>query len=1012
MTRVSGALELRPNQVQALADLTRAFAVHDRAQLVSPCGSGKTITSASYAAASEAGRVLVLVPSLALLAQTLREWRRVPGWSFDALVVCSDPTTSAGVAERAEDSDPGAGPHDAVDFTSQRARVTTDPAEVDRFWHRSSAGRSQVVFSTYHSAPVVAAAQARRGYAFDLAVCDEAHRLAGHPRREFLTALDPRQIVARRRLFMTATPRMSGPDGYSMSEPRLFGPVAHDVSFGEAIRVGLLCDYQVLVIGIRGHTRAGPEGAPDADPLALTPAALLEAVDGHGVSRVLSFHGRVAKAEAFARSVGGVQTPGGRQIDARHVSGSMPMSQRTAALAWLAAPGAEGEVRVLSNARVLSEGVDVPAVDAVLFADPRSSSTETLQALGRVMRRSPGKRLGSIVVPVVLSEGGDDDTELLLSRFSVLWSVLRALRAHDQRFADDVDAATRAQVRHGSDGAYRPARLKFVLPHDVEDLVQLRLVQEVGDAWEQHYAGCQAWAFRHAGRRLIRTAQWQELRIGDWALKQRTAHARGVLPAERARRLEELPEWFWDRADAAWDDSHAILSAFADAYGSVAENETGPSVFAGLRAAAPQREQLGVWVARQRQAYRDGLLDPARADLLEALPGWTWQPVSADDLAHVDALKTYVEFEKRAVVPDGHVEDGLALGRWVWNVRRRKYTGRLHPALEDEIWAATPSRWAGGPRTRWQWETAELQWRLSFTALRQYAQREGHAAPPARQREELSDLTVRLGQWVALQRHQHRRGELAASRTAALERLPGWAWDGDVGGTRPVEEPLELPAGLEHGGAGAIARGCHCQTCLDARRTRQVGYRAARRASEQAHGVDPGKARRHLVRLEQQIDDGMPDDGGRRRPGFGRPLIAATAGVPLGVVRQILAGTVQGITNEHEARLLGTTVAACLSNTVATGSRGRLLQRGSARVDATPTRALADDLQARGFDLNWIGRELGYAARLQMCGDTITQRLADQVAQLHRSVGDLVAPATPRTRRVPPLSELQQREAA
>lgn len=842
---------------------------------------------------------------------------------------------------------------------------------------------------------------------------DEAHRLAGSPRQEFRVVLDPRQIVARRRLFMTATPRLAGPDEYSMSDPRLFGPVAHEVSFGEAIRAGLLCDYQVLVVGVRGQAHDGGDGAGSAaDALATTPAALLEAVDGHGVSRVLSFHGRVAKAEAFARTVSGVQTPGGRRIAARHVSGAMPTAQRTAALAWLADPAAAGEVRVLSNARVLSEGVDVPAVDAVLFADSRESPVDVLQAIGRVLRRSPGKRLGSIVVPVVLPEGGDDDTELLLSRFSVLWSVLRGLRTHDQRFANEVDTATRAQVRHGGSRAYRPVRLKFVLPRDVEDLVQLRLVQEVGDAWEQHYAGCQAWAFRHPGRRLIRSTQWGELRIGEWAVKQRTAHARGVLPADRARRLEDLPEWFWDRADAAWDDSHAILLAFADAYGSVTENETGESVFAGLRAAAPQREQLGVWVAGQRQAHRDGLLDPSRAELLDALPGWTWRPVSADDLAHVDALRQFVEFEGHAQVADGHVEDGLALGRWVWDVRRRKYTGRLHPALEDEIWAATPSRWRVGPRTRWNWEKPGTAWRIAFTALSQYAQREGHAAPPSSHRERLSDTTVGLGQWVTLQRHQHRRGDLDPQRAAALERLPGWAWDGDVGGTRPVEEPLKLPGGLEHGRAGAIARGCHCQVCLDARRTRQVGHRAVRRAAEQARGVDPARAGRHLARVEQRLQDQLPSDSGRGSRGLGRPLIAATAGVPLGVVRQVLAGTVQGISAEHEARLLATTAAACLSNVSANGSRGRLVQRMSARVDAAPTRALVDDLQSRGFDLNWVGRELGYATRLQLCGDTITQRVADQVAQLHRTVGDLVAPATPRTRRVPPLSELQRRKAA
>ena len=376
-------LELRPHQVQALADLTRAFAVHDRALVVLPCGAGKTLIAAAHAAASEAATTLVLVPSLALLAQTLREWRRLPGWSFDALLVCSDPTTSAGAAELAEDGEEGVAPG-AVDLSCERAQVTTNPGEVDRFLRRARPGRAQVVFATYHSAPVVAAGQARAEVGFDLAVCDEAHRLAGNPRQEFLAALDPRQIVARRRLFMTATPRLCGPEGLSMSDAQTFGPLAHEVTFGDAIRAGLLCDYRVLVVSVSGEAPTGlasigaDAAGRSADPLALTPAALVEAVDGHGVSRVLSFHGRVAKAEAFAQTVDAVRTPGGRRVAARHVSGAMPTERRSAALAWLAGPVAEGEVRVLSNARVLSEGVDVPSVDAVLFADARSSPVSLL----------------------------------------------------------------------------------------------------------------------------------------------------------------------------------------------------------------------------------------------------------------------------------------------------------------------------------------------------------------------------------------------------------------------------------------------------------------------------------------------------------------------------------------------------------------------------------------------------------------------------------------------------------
>ncbi len=991
----ASSVQPRPHQVQALSDLVAAFAMHDRVQLVMACGTGKTFVGRWHAEASEARTVLVLVPSLALLAQTLTEWRRLRTWPFEALVVCSDPSTDAGAAERecleGEDQLP--------DWSTVRARATTDPRVASQFLSRGSEGHPRVVFSTYHSAPVVVAAQSSSGAVFDLAICDEAHRLAGNPREEFRTALNPRQIVARRRLFMTATPRVSSEaGGYSMDDPTVFGPVAHTVTFGDAIRAGLLCDYQVTVLGM-------PGGDVLDDPLTGTPAALLDAIDRHSVTRVLSFHARVAKAAAFAAAIDGVTTPSGRVVYARHLSGKMPTSQRTAGLAWLGEP-ASSHVRVISNARVLTEGVDVPAVDAVCFADSRSSVIDIIQAVGRVLRPHPGKTIGTIIVPIGLPTGGDDDTELLVSRFALLWSVLRALRSHDQRFAFELDQAVLGAVRHGRFG-YRSERLEYVLPDWLsEDLLHLRVVQEVGDAWERFHATTQAWAFENVGRRLPRLTRRDGLGIGEWAVKQRAAHAAGMLPADRARRLEEIPDWYWDRLDAAWADTYSILRAFADANGSVEENPCGASIFEGLRAAKPQREQLGVWLAMQRQAYRAGTLDPERAQLLEQLPGWTWTPIPVEDLRMVDALAQFVEFEKHAVVPDGHLEDGLELGRWTWTVRRRKLTDTLHPALENEIWAATPSRWRVGARTRWQWEKPETQWRLAYTALRSYARREGHAAPPTTHREHLPDGTVKVGQWVALQRHQHRKEELPEHRARALDALPGWRWDGDVGGTRPFEAPLELPAHLEHGSAGAIARRCHCEPCALAARVYSRSHKQRQRAV--VNGVPAAKARRHLERIEPALIDTLArGDATRRRPGIGRSLIASTAGVPLAVVRGVLAGTASTITRDHEARLLAMTTGLCLSNVRATGSRGRLTQAGSRHVPAEPTLARIAALELQGFNRGWIGRELGYTHGIQLAGPNCTEAMERKVAALHRRVGDLQAPALPPNRRIAALAELK-----
>jgi superfamily II DNA or RNA helicase len=839
---MTAAVTPRPHQAQALADLMTAFAIHERVRLIMACGTGKTLVGRWHAQASDARNILVLVPSLALLAQTLHEWRRADGWAFDALVICSDPTTEAGAAER--DDQVRIAP---TEWLAAKAKVTTDPAQAARFLE-AGRGARRVVFSTYHSAPVVVAAQARTGSVFDLAICDEAHRLAGSPRAEFRVVLDSRQIVARRRLFMTATERLVGDgDGFSMDDVDLFGPVAHKVSFGEAIRVGLLCDYQVTVLGIPGTVGVD-------DPASAAPAAVLDAVDRHQVSRLVTFHSRVQRAADFAKLLNGTCTPSGRRVEALHLSGSMPTSRRNAGLAWLGAPTADHEVRLVSNARVLTEGVDVPAVDGICFVDPRASVIDIIQAIGRVLRPAPGKKIGTIIVPIGLPAHGDDDTELLVSRFGLLWTVLRALRSHDQRFADELDLAARAAVLRGDrNWGYRPDRLAYVLPDWIsEDLLHLRLVQQLGEAWERFFAATWSWAVAHPGRRLPRNTSWQGYGVGEWAAKQRAAHANGVLPTDRATKLAEMPGWYWDRTDIGWDDTYAQLVEMATSRGTIAENAIEPSAFAGVLTASMPREQLGVWLAKQRQQYRAGRLDPGRVEQLEALPGWTWTPVAVEDLEMVDALRRFCALERHSQVPEGHFEDGLPLGRWVWKVRRRKLAGNLPPALEDEIWAATPSRWARGENVRWQWEKAETQWRVALAALRAFTRREGHASPSGGHVETLPDQSVGLGQWVALQRHLANKGELSDRRRAVLEELPGWQWEGR-GRRLDAEPPIELPSHLHHGGAGAIARGCHCKECLTARRETTNKSKQKTRAAAIRRPVSAARTHRHLIALEARL---------------------------------------------------------------------------------------------------------------------------------------------------------------
>jgi predicted helicase len=582
-------LRPRPRQVEALTALTRAFAVHDRAQLVMACGTGKTLVGRWHAQAIDALSAVVFLPSLALLAQTLGEWRRVHRWPFEALVVCSDPSTAAGAAERLTD-DGETADVDRPYWATVRARVTTSAQAASRFLTRRVDGRRKVVFSTYHSAPVVAAAQADSRTVFDLAVCDEAHRLAGRPRDAFRTVLDRRAVVARKRLFMTATATtVDGDDVNSMDDARLFGPVAHTVSFGDAIAAGLLADYQILVIaghtGQRAHDQRGP---------GTLPGALLAAVDEHGIRRLLTFHSRNAKADAFAQVLDAVHTPGGHFVRARHVNGQLPAAARAETMRWLGR-AQDGQVRVVTNARCLTEGVDVPSVDGVLFADPRNSVTDIIQAVGRVLRPAPGKTHGTVIVPVTLPDDGDDDTALAVSAFSQVWAVLKGLRAHDSRLGEEIDRAARTVVggrmyaRRGSE------RIRFVVPDGVDEaILQLRLVQEVGCAWERFYLTAQDWAHSHPERRLGRNTSHRSVGIGEWACKQRSARSHGQLSAERIRRLEQIPNWYWNRGDADWADTYAVLAAFAAAHGTLTDNDHGESVFAGLYSRGANRRRLGV----------------------------------------------------------------------------------------------------------------------------------------------------------------------------------------------------------------------------------------------------------------------------------------------------------------------------------------------------------------------------------------------------------------------------------
>lgn len=471
----TGPKSLRPHQDRALKEVAEGLAQHDRGKLIMACGTGKTFTSLKIAETlvGEGGTVLFLVPSIQLLSQSLREWMANTEVEIRPFAVCSDVRVGRQVSDDAD--------MPTIDLTEP---ATTDAVKlVERMTvGKYAKERMTVVFSTYQSIDVIIDAQSKGLGDFDLVICDEAHRttgvtLSGQDESMFVKVHDSAALKATKRLYMTATPRVFGDDVRKkatendavladMGDEAVYGPELHRLGFGDAVEADLLTDYKVLVLAVdeayvaenfqQAMTQAGEIKLDEAAKLIGCWNGLAKNFgkqpDGDaGPTGSLS---PMRTAVAFAQNIKASQAAAtafptlvdralldvpehrpGLRVEAQHVDGTMGIHERNTHLSWLKAQTPTDTCRILTNAKCLSEGVDVPALDAVLFLTPRSSQVDVVQSVGRVMRKAPGKELGYIILPVIVPSGiSPEDSLRDNERYKVVWQVLQALRSHDDRF--------------------------------------------------------------------------------------------------------------------------------------------------------------------------------------------------------------------------------------------------------------------------------------------------------------------------------------------------------------------------------------------------------------------------------------------------------------------------------------------------------------------------------------------------------------------------------------------------
>jgi superfamily II DNA or RNA helicase len=622
---------LRAYQAEAVAAVVSRLRGGGCCQLVMACGTGKTYVASRVAAeVAGSGVMVVLVPSIALAAQTVSGWQAgCP--TGRVLAVCSDQTVGGG-GVRASDLD---------------APVSTDPELIAK-WLADTAGRALVV-GTYDSAHRLAEGLRRAGQVAELTVCDEAHRLAGRAGKMTAAVLRPGFMPERRRLYMTATPRIgTGMSAggrllvTSMDDEEVFGPVAYSYPFSRAIAEGYLKGYRLVVAVITdaevSELLDGEDGsrlAEDGVPLrmAAAQAALAMTAVRFGLRRTLAFLPRVDEARRFARTLPATlgmlpaqDRPAG-PVATGHVHGRMNSAQRNLVLDRLRHPPGGGW-SVIANARCLGEGVDVPAIDSVLFGSPRESLTDIIQIAGRALRPHGEADTATIIVPVLLpavpDDGGDEIGDA--GRYQHVLRVVRALCAHDEILSAGLGAAraSRAARDDGTPGAQAvPAQLVVQAPSGTLartlDALAVRIIDGTASSWWDGYGCARAYHEQHGDLDVpVPHVTAGGFPLGTWLTAQRAERNACTMSAGRIRLLDAIG-MIWDRLEAAWTSAYQELAAFRDEHGHF-EVPLDHRTTDGIG--------LAEWQGTQRDASRAGTITPARKALLDKI-GFPWDPREA-----------------------------------------------------------------------------------------------------------------------------------------------------------------------------------------------------------------------------------------------------------------------------------------------------------------------------------------------------------------------------------------------
>ena len=595
--------EPKPHQHAAIENCVHRFESESIGQLILPCGAGKTLTALWIKEKLNAKRTLVLVPSLSLLRQIKNEWFKQRKIKYNYICVCSESdidsdNTDSVVAHTFE-----------VD-----KNVSTDPQKIRQFLQVQD--EALIIFSTYHSLPTIAAAIADNDFVFDITFCDEAHKTAGIGVDQFSLVHNNLKVPSLKRLYMTATPRIVkeslykkiGDDlsyVYDMNDPKVFGSEFYRMTFKDAIEQDILVDYQIIVIGVNHEDlvdgirdRKFIDETTTLDELANN-YALDNVMRNYNANHALTFHSKIKLAEKFKNRHAALFP----EVTCYFVSGEQPTSIRNLILNNFK----ESKKAIVSNARCLTEGVDVPAIDLVYFCDPKNSKIDIVQAVGRALRKKEGKKTGYIVVPVFHEKSAEVEQSIDTSSFKNLLQVIRALCDQDERLQEEINS-----VAYGK-GARNNTLLNF-MPKPVGEIGNIifggfeeelkkqlfdQVINKTSNNWDVWFLELQDFLRIHNEY----PTEIKNKELYRWVVLQRTTKNKNQLHPDKIKKLDAI-DFFWESKAYNWEQQYEQLVKWkienpAEKFPPTYDRKNKNSL----------ESKLGIFIQQVRQAHKNYELD-------------------------------------------------------------------------------------------------------------------------------------------------------------------------------------------------------------------------------------------------------------------------------------------------------------------------------------------------------------------------------------------------------------------